>query len=1117
MSDVFAYFVGIDRYAGNVASLQGCVNDVEALSAVLRTRLESAGDTLTIATLTNEDATRDAFITGFRTFFAASVEGDHALLYCSMHGSQEKAPPEFLRIEPDGYNETLVFHDSRTERGRDLADKELSVLIGELADRGVVVTAVLDCCHSGSGLRGIAPEVGVRCAPVDLRTRTAADYLHGAVPANAADLDARYTLLAACRSDQTAKETPVAGVQRGALSQALEQVLVSTPGALSNLQVHRAVSARVRSRVIDQTPQLECPVVADVDLPFLGGAAAASGTVLTVSHSGGRWQLDAGRLQGIPATGPGEGVRLALHLLDGAPPDTVLAVAVTTAVAAASSLLRFQPPGSEANLDPAAGYRAVVDGWPTPSTTVAVAADVPARLDLVTALTTAGAVAVADDPTDADLTIARDSGEVVIRRRGSTLPAIAGQPADSLDTEQLVNEISQLGRWLALSQLDNPGTTIGSDEVTLSVLSVEGTELPITDGGVELAYGGDGQQPRMQVRVRNRGTRRLFIALVDLSELYGVGVLNIEGGGLLDPPGPDSTGETYAATDTGTHDLYLDVPDGQSHVTDVLKLLVSTAPFDARDWALPDLAAPTRTRGATLAHDADSDARSGGGADKGISGRPAAAAPTDDWTTREVLVTTRRPLGNVTLNGTTASVELDTGVTLHVPAGFTGAVALLGHVVAGRDALVPLLPPVLADDPANEPFPLIPTRSVGAETDILQLSWNDNERGTAATITADNPLRLVIDRPLDRGEIVLPIAFDGTDYLPVGFGRAKEGRTEIVIDRLPATDVGLRSLGGSLKILFRKLVLRPVGADYDLPHLSIVDYSTTPPTYDWDTAHVQAALAGTATALLLVHGIIGDTIGMSASVGSAPPGAPALKDHFDVVLAFDYENINTPIEQTGNDLADRLRAVGIGPDSGPRVTAIVHSMGGLVTRSCIEQHGGSSLIERLITCGTPHGGSPWSRIEDLALSLIGLGLNGVVHLGGPLAVAGRVLGYLTKLVERVDTSLEEMNPQSPLLKALAADPDPGLPYTTIRGTRPWPDPADDGRAKRIIGKLATTGFDVVFGGAVNDMAVSVASASAVGSGWANPPHRMDADCNHISYFASDAGRAAIAAAVAGPA
>lgn len=1103
MSNVFAYLVGVDTYAGNVAQLRGCVNDVDAIVDLLRKRAAASGDTLTLARLTNEAANRSAFIDGFRSFFAGCGDDDVALLYCSMHGSQEKAPPEFLPVEPDGYNETLVFHDSRSDGGWDLADKELSVLVGELSSKGVYVTVVLDCCHSGSGVRGLTEEIGVRRAPIDLRSRGAAEYLPGTLAAAreaaSSDPSARYTLLAACQSDQTAKESAVGGVQRGALSAALEQVLLSVAGPTSNLLVHRAVSARVRGQVSDQTPQLECPVGADVDRAFLDGTATATRSLLTVSHVAGAWQLDAGRVHGIPPIGPDlSGVTLELYPLASSGAAPALATAITTVVKATTSELRFEPPDGAGALDESRGYYAAVRAWSQPTITVSVGADVSSREAVVAGIEAAAGIRVGD--ADPDLLVVRVGDLVELHRPDSTRPVVAEQPAALLEVDRLVAEVAQIGRWLGLWQLANPSSSFASDDVTLEVVGADGGAVVRGDGGVRVSYQADGAggwtQPRVQLRIRNNSGRRVYIALLDLTELFGVNVLNLEGNGLLDPAGDQATGVTFAIADDGSHDLYLELPTGQAKLTDLVKLLVSTTPIDALDWRQENLRPPTRTRGAITA-------------DRDLSGRPAGRVPTDDWTTREVLLTTVRPVGTVTLGGDGSPVELASGVMLHAPAGFSATVALNTKTEAGRDALVPLLPPVFADDPASEPFALIPTRSVGSELDVLDIRFPDTQRASTVTVSVNNPLRLVVDQVLSDAEAVLPIVFDGVDYLPVGSARTVGGRTEIVIDRLPVSDVGLRSLGGSLKILFRKLILRPLGVPHDWPRLSLVSYDTDPPTYDWDAARVRAALAGKQSVLLLVHGIIGDTRGMSAAAGAGPV---PFKNGFDAVLAFDYENIQTPIEQSGLDIGGRLRDVGITPGADVRVTAVVHSMGGLVSRCFIEKDGGAPMIERFITCGTPHDGSPWPKIEDLALSVVGLGLNSILGLGGPLAIAGRILGYLTKLTE----TLDEMAPTSALIQGLAQDADPGLRYVAIRGTRPWPDSADDARAKRIIAKLATIGFDEVFASAPNDMAVSVASASSVGRDWAKPPVLLDADCNHISYFSSEPGQVAIHEALRHP-
>jgi hypothetical protein len=47
----------------------------------------------------------------------------------------------------------MLFPESRTPGGFDLADKELAVLLNEVAGKGAQVAVLLDSCHSGSGYR----------------------------------------------------------------------------------------------------------------------------------------------------------------------------------------------------------------------------------------------------------------------------------------------------------------------------------------------------------------------------------------------------------------------------------------------------------------------------------------------------------------------------------------------------------------------------------------------------------------------------------------------------------------------------------------------------------------------------------------------------------------------------------------------------------------------------------------------------------------------------------------------------------------------------------------------------------------------------------------------------
>ncbi len=224
---IHAVLVGIDRYPDPIPQLSGCVNDIEAFATYLRERVDKDnGVALRLKVLKNQQATRAAVIAALQSHFRRAKQGDVALFYFSGHGSQERAPEEFWKIEPDHLNETLVCHDSRMLGSWGLADKELAQLIGEIAGRGPHVAVVLDCCHSGSGTR--EAEV-VRRIETDSRPRPIESYIvatdqvlaaaaraAGPAPGTGWQLAAkgRHVLFAACASDQEAKEYSGGGKRR---------------------------------------------------------------------------------------------------------------------------------------------------------------------------------------------------------------------------------------------------------------------------------------------------------------------------------------------------------------------------------------------------------------------------------------------------------------------------------------------------------------------------------------------------------------------------------------------------------------------------------------------------------------------------------------------------------------------------------------------------------------------------------------------------------------------------------------------------------------------------------------------------------------------------------------
>jgi len=159
---LYALLVGIDQYPPSVSSLAGCVNDVTAFHEWLKGRAAGGEFALDVRLLLSEQATRQAVIDGFRQHLAKAQAQDIALFYYSGHGSQEPAPAEFAQLELDALNETLVCWDSREPGGYDLADKELGVLLAEVASKGANTVVILDSCHSGSGTRDVLPQPAVR-------------------------------------------------------------------------------------------------------------------------------------------------------------------------------------------------------------------------------------------------------------------------------------------------------------------------------------------------------------------------------------------------------------------------------------------------------------------------------------------------------------------------------------------------------------------------------------------------------------------------------------------------------------------------------------------------------------------------------------------------------------------------------------------------------------------------------------------------------------------------------------------------------------------------------------------------------------------------------------------
>jgi pimeloyl-ACP methyl ester carboxylesterase len=1112
--NVYALLVGIDHYPAPVPTLHGCRNDITAMEQLLNTRVSAYGVTLHVQTLLDEQATRTAVINGFRRHLGRADNGDVALFYYSGHGSQEPAPEQWWEVEPDHLDETLVLYDSRQPGQWDLADKELAVLLQEVARQRPHVLVVLDCCHSGSGTRATLEDgIAERRAPTDARQRPIGSFLFAADQASSltraasergplgdsgwALPQADHVLLAGCRSNETSKEVLHDGHNRGAMSAALEVALTMSGIALTYRDLHRQVSANVRAKVRNQNPQLETSAASDLDRSFLGGALAEMPPYFVVTHEETGWIIDGGIMHGIAAP---VGIEATLLEIQTAAGQSV-AVGKVTTVQPGTATITVTPDHA---LNEARSYRGMVTATPLPPMLIRIDGDIAQ----------AGALRIRLGQRDEDgpllvsealrgvapavLVTANDDG-FTISRAGNNRPLCprAATP------DQAVAMLEHIASWMRVATLHNGSTRLSHDVISVHVEAERelSDRMPDeVDGHYRFSYlpsNGGSRPRRYTVTLTNTTERSLWVAVLDLTDTYGVYTDALPAGSIA-----------LAAGEAKPIRFAAEVPDelarqGVTEVTDLLKLIVSTEEFDPRSLAQDDLDVTTALRVVASVRAVPKSSL-----DRLLHrvgtrrARPETAddEPAADWFTRDLQVTAVRP-GAAAEIAADKTIELARGVRIAAHPRLRATCLLTSSADATRDLVVAPVPELLHDIDAM-PFGLVATRGGEAEADSLVVELHE---GTdLAVVTEEAPLIVQLDQKLEPDEHVLPFAWDGEFYIPLGYSRQAEAGSEIVLQRLSDPVVTDRSLKGSIRILFRKLVAKRLGLAYEYPLLRMVsvgDDGTV--TYEEDRVVIAAAVANAAAVLLYVHGIIGDTEGMARS-SRLSGAAKALGTHYDLILTFDYENLDTPIEVNARSLKDRLAAVGLADHHGKRFDIVAHSMGGLVCRHMIELIGGVS-VDRLVMLGTPSGGSPWPTVQKWSTAAIAFAANSMTVVAWPVAAVANVLAA----IEKIDTALDQMQKDSPFLGQLAAAPDPGLPYHVIIGDRSLIQSAPAGRIERLLARLsprriASDLVDLAFFLNPNDLAVAVSSARDVPIERAPTPTFYVLASDHVSFFVTEA-------------
>jgi len=248
-----ALLVGIN-YPRTSAELRGCINDVQRMSGVLTQMYGFPRDQGSMLVLTDDKSdrrfrpTRANILEGMRWLAQGAQPGDVLFFHFSGHGAQQEDPSY---SEEDGYDETICPEDF--QRAGMIVDDEIFDAMVAPLPAGVKLTAVMDCCHSGTGLD----------LPFELR------YGSWTEEDNPCHSEADVVLISGCQDSQTSADCGGSSYSRpcGAMTTALCNTLERTRTP-THAELLTGLRGELRSGGFDQVPSLTSSQRFDPNKPF---------------------------------------------------------------------------------------------------------------------------------------------------------------------------------------------------------------------------------------------------------------------------------------------------------------------------------------------------------------------------------------------------------------------------------------------------------------------------------------------------------------------------------------------------------------------------------------------------------------------------------------------------------------------------------------------------------------------------------------------------------------------------------------------------------------------------------------------------------------------------------
>lgn len=266
-----ALLIGIN-YPGTPNALRGCVNDVVLMNDLLTNKFGFTNPKEK-RMLTDQSATTQNILERLEWLVDDAQPGDVLYFHYSGHGSQMIDTDYDLEEEPDGLDEIICPIDLNW-RDKVVKDDDFKRIFSKVPD-GVNLTVVLDCCHSGEGLRGglqnpfLPPIVKADTVNLDRTMPMPADIANRGVGLdlsprprtlqNVHTIDDQVGILVSgCRSDQTSADTYLGNKYQGAATFMIAHLLSKNNFQMSYKDLIETMNKKMIEFGYTQRPELNC-------------------------------------------------------------------------------------------------------------------------------------------------------------------------------------------------------------------------------------------------------------------------------------------------------------------------------------------------------------------------------------------------------------------------------------------------------------------------------------------------------------------------------------------------------------------------------------------------------------------------------------------------------------------------------------------------------------------------------------------------------------------------------------------------------------------------------------------------------------------------------------------